>query len=619
MIRRGFTGRTALVLLWDGLSSPYPLSLLVIGTTSGLVFLRYLSVSYASDFADFPKVGLIFCITTIAWWTIALGARWLTRQFKPAELARVILALATFASGIAVYTIGVNYLGIDLGNGPGISIFQAVAISVIPILLSMTLQLRREQLQALAQLRDQQAQLVQVRAQRTAALSHLAIAIQAVVTDRASSAISGLMQTLQRLQNRQVVSASDLAELSHDMQACSSGVVRELSHGLEFDTIGDLQLETASEARRETRTAARSTLTEKLSSLWEQFRYALATRPFVPIAGPLTLFPQLVANQNRLFEFRLSLFFSVAEVCFLMACSLAAKRFIAPLMPRISMVWRVVIVFAVATTCAAIVAGFIQAVVPDIRFGRFIGLLSFGFAMLTFFWSLILSSYDQRRETLVAVSETLEATVAETNQLRIKETDLRRQVAQVLHGEVQGRLSATALFLSHVAKRLPAGEAPIDDDLRTALARADATLSSTLTSLDDAAKGAQITPSELPTFIDDLCTSWRDVLDVTVTLDTDLIDRLEAEDLALTETAIIAVREFVINAARHGHANQVDLSIRIDNGSLNIRAEDNGTGVSAGPSGLGFGYLEVAGGTWDLRPGPTQGAVATVSFPLTST
>jgi signal transduction histidine kinase len=87
-----------------------------------------------------------------------------------------------------------------------------------------------------------------------------------------------------------------------------------------------------------------------------------------------------------------------------------------------------------------------------------------------------------------------------------------------------------------------------------------------------------------------------------------LDDGLDQVPGEIGEHLLYALREALSNAARHGRASHVDVSVQVD-GKLSLRVLDNGTGITPGPRRSGLANLarraEPYGGT--LMVGPASG------------
>jgi signal transduction histidine kinase len=117
-----------------------------------------------------------------------------------------------------------------------------------------------------------------------------------------------------------------------------------------------------------------------------------------------------------------------------------------------------------------------------------------------------------------------------------------------------------------------------------------------------------------------IATELRTRFGIAITLDVQLGDELPAE---VQEHAARIVREAIANAARHGHAHMVVVSLRDEEGHVRLRVQDDGRGidtVSAGPR-EGFGLRSIReraaglGGDMNIRKLSTRGTVLDVVLP----
>ena len=87
-----------------------------------------------------------------------------------------------------------------------------------------------------------------------------------------------------------------------------------------------------------------------------------------------------------------------------------------------------------------------------------------------------------------------------------------------------------------------------------------------------------------------------------------LDDGLDQVPGEIGEHLLYALREALSNAARHGRASHVNVSVQVG-GKLSLRVLDNGTGITPGPRRSGLANLarraEPYGGT--LMVGPASG------------
>jgi hypothetical protein len=194
-----------------------------------------------------------------------------------------------------------------------------------------------------------------------------------------------------------------------------------------------------------------------------------------------------------------------------------------------------------------------------------------------------------------------------------------RDVADRLHGDLQGALLAAAARLKGMRSDREAASAELD--------RIDALL---VEALRTPAAAPAVT---LATNLADLAARWRGFLDVAWTLDPALsrpLDRGLDPGLgtdgagatggvgsrvgAHTEALIVGiVSEALTNAYRHGAARNVRIDVVLDAGTVDLKVEDDGVGLRGGRVGIGSRHLDaVAPGAWSrtaLAGGGTRLAV----------
>jgi signal transduction histidine kinase len=101
----------------------------------------------------------------------------------------------------------------------------------------------------------------------------------------------------------------------------------------------------------------------------------------------------------------------------------------------------------------------------------------------------------------------------------------------------------------------------------------------------------------------------------------------EIEDLPLSPPIQLLVyqiaREAVMNSLRHSSASEVGITLRLEQGVVELVLRDNGSGFDVETAGsedhFGLAMMReralVAGGTFDLSSAPSQGTTVTVRFP----
>ncbi len=196
--------------------------------------------------------------------------------------------------------------------------------------------------------------------------------------------------------------------------------------------------------------------------------------------------------------------------------------------------------------------------------------------------------------------------------------DTRRRAAELTHGHVQGRFIAAAMALMSAAR--VAGTSNDDEADRSLiegdLGLAEDCLREASADIDGLAAGPGVTSITIFDLLGSVAAAWNGIVDVRLELPGPVageIDRLPG----LGEIIGAVVREAIGNAARHGAAERVWVSIGWPDHPV-IVAEDDGIGPSGTVKpGMGLQAVVRAGGTWRLaRSERTRGAVLTVDLPV---
>jgi len=203
-----------------------------------------------------------------------------------------------------------------------------------------------------------------------------------------------------------------------------------------------------------------------------------------------------------------------------------------------------------------------------------------------------LGSWQQRQQSAQRTFQELlsEETIETLAHTRIA-ADEARQAAQTLHGPVQARLAACAVAMDQAAA---AGDL---DLYRDSLARAQEALDSPLFP-DPPLADSSIEESVLRA-----TGLWSGLLDVTVEISEGLAS---ATDSGGRIESI--VEEALGNAARHGRAKRLQVSVSDVGDSTIIEVHDDGKGFTEFRPGLGSRLFDkTTGGRWSVTPGSALG------------
>ena len=190
---------------------------------------------------------------------------------------------------------------------------------------------------------------------------------------------------------------------------------------------------------------------------------------------------------------------------------------------------------------------------------------------------------------------------------------LRRQVAQVLHGPVQGRLAAVALSLRLFVDGQESGGMVSREATfrrcRALLEQANVDLGVIMNG------GPQITrPIEQSMAL--LAQRWVGFIDVDFTISATAQASIDSSPELRGRVGSV-IEEAINNAVTHGRASSVSITVSsIPAVGIHIEALDSGKGIPADVlPGFGLRDIGAAAGDWTLSPAPGQGALLTVTLP----
>ncbi len=221
----------------------------------------------------------------------------------------------------------------------------------------------------------------------------------------------------------------------------------------------------------------------------------------------------------------------------------------------------------------------------------------------------------------IALNNELQETVGKVIKAQEEE---RRRIGRELHDEAVQMLSAAAVHVGDLQRRIPKRQLHV----QTGLAEVHEILTDALW--------------EIRKIIVDLRPSGLDDLGLVPALGTFVRDRLEASGVAVethlsraqtplppnVETAVFRIaQEAVNNVARHANAHHVAVTFGQQNGTVTLRVDDDGDGfdpaaVHSNGNGEGLGLLgmreraALLGGTFRLEARPGEGTSIVVSIPV---
>ena len=226
-------------------------------------------------------------------------------------------------------------------------------------------------------------------------------------------------------------------------------------------------------------------------------------------------------------------------------------------------------------------------------------------AQASFFSAYIVAavrSHDKIREQLEDLERTsgtksLSVSVAKTESLM-----LNRELANVLHGNLQNRLLSAALRLDKNQDN--------PDNLMRELRAVEQLLDAAIVDYD------QVNNLGLAEQLAEIANRWAGFVSVKLDLQAEIADANQIKRLNQL------VNEAVSNSVRHGLAGNVLVSLTraggggSSEGNLILTVTDDGLGPRDGGSGLGLQLFDsLAGKGWSLNPATDGGSVLTLTLP----
>lgn len=206
------------------------------------------------------------------------------------------------------------------------------------------------------------------------------------------------------------------------------------------------------------------------------------------------------------------------------------------------------------------------------------------------------------------------------------EEELRRKVAEFLHGEVQSRLLVVWHRLgeaSDLISTVPERAAALVEECRDVL---DRVREEDVRKVSHRLHPAIIQVGLIPA-LRSLADTNRHRMDIRLSVDAQVAEWDSVAQNSIPQrirlTAYRIVQEALANACRHARASSAEVRLSAREGALTIVVVDDGDGLPPGPVriGLGLGSIDARlsqlGGSWRLENNPDgPGALLTASVPV---
>jgi hypothetical protein len=237
-------------------------------------------------------------------------------------------------------------------------------------------------------------------------------------------------------------------------------------------------------------------------------------------------------------------------------------------------------IFAIVGPLILFVESYLPIEVPQHISGAtvYVGLI-YGFANLGY--TILTSQRTRMISELTSTIENLESTISLLNQ---KEWISRRQLGYVMHGSLQSALNAAVLQLG--SSNAPTPE--LIESVRSEIAAAQARVgfeSGQNYSFEQAKQ--------------EISKIWSGTIEFNWVVAPKAATALLG-NVTTSECLAEVLREAVSNASKHGKATRVEISVNIEDSTIALQVQDNGTSVDAGNTqGLGSELFDDVCAQWE--------------------
>jgi len=246
----------------------------------------------------------------------------------------------------------------------------------------------------------------------------------------------------------------------------------------------------------------------------------------------------------------------------------------------------------------ALIATWLNVVLPDIWFGSIAGISASGifassFILLievSFLSGFIVAAFESHAKVRSQLETLLASPGADVASRRTQTLLLNRDLANYLHGSVQNRLLSAALRI----ERTNGDSADLAQELKT------------IESLLENAAVGSLNRSQVgfEQQLTDLASRWKGYVEVGIALDQ------SSYGFTLDARIVQIATEAISNAVRHGLAGNLEISVkRLSPSGVEVTATDDGLGPRSGAAGLGSALFDsLAGRAWSIAPATDGGS-----------
>jgi len=224
---------------------------------------------------------------------------------------------------------------------------------------------------------------------------------------------------------------------------------------------------------------------------------------------------------------------------------------------------------------------------------------------------LIVTIVEARRKTvedLIAMNKKLQV---DLDWMDSRSRELRRELASILHGPLQGRIAGIAMAL-----RLNAAEEDSSAEEKSKkLDEIESLLSTVINDVQELFKTERNQPeASMIIKLIKLRRSWDGIAAISWSVKPEVFAQLPTASFNVVSDVLY---DAVSNSVRHGGAKKIDIIFGIDSRCLLLTVKDDGSGIKQDfTPGSGLRKITEAGGTYQFTPAVEQGSQLIIHFPL---
>lgn len=427
-------------------------------------------------------------------------------------------------------------------------------------------------------LRAQQQELRSVLASNATALTAGRTEVAELIKARIDLPIQEVSTRLKSQLTSNVTDLATVRGVANELSDLGTQLVRPLSH--EIDDLSQQSLTTST-----SQAAPKNTPNERWLRARDVATWAVINRAFRPVLVGLSVTVGFLAGGYAL---RAPVLLALITGGLMMLGLWLAAKVLTPVMAAWSFRTRTATTLAVYAVLGVLTACAITLVAaPEQDMYAAWVLSALGSIIVCGLWALIGAVTDRARSSIADLESTNAVIRWEVGEVEVQHQRVRRQLAALLHSDIQSRLMIAAATIDH---SLNSGE---NTRIRESIEAAVHMLDDIESTIQQIAQGDDPVPVvvSLTSAIDAVAASWRGVADVDVNCDPDCESLIQAHPQRAA-SIVEMVREATANAVRHGNAKHIAVALVAKDQAIQMTIVDDGSGP-ANSSGAGLGTRQL--------------------------